>query len=352
MPLSKLVSDIQPLDQSAMAAARKRQDMLTKPRGSLGRLEDVACQVAGITRQMPPLIGNKTVIIMAADHGVVAEGVSAYPSEVTAQMVANFLSGGAAINILTRQVGARVVVVDIGVATTLEPHPELRIRKIAPGTANMAHGPAMSREQALQSILVGVEICETEIANGADLIATGDMGIGNTTPSAAIAATLTSIAAYKYVGRGTGVDDSGLNRKVNAIERALSINQPNPLDGLDILSKVGGFEIGGLAGVILAAAAHQRPVVVDGFISTAAAMLAASLAPQACDYMIAAHRSQEQGHDLMLEWLKLSPLLDLRMRLGEGTGAALAMGLVEAACHILADMATFGEAGVSDKVQE
>ena len=351
MTLQTLLAQIRPLDESAIAAARIHQDQLTKPPGSLGRLEGLACQIAGITGIVPPVIQQKIVIIMAGDHGVVAEGVSAYPSEVTAQMVANFLNGGAAINVLARHVGARVVVVDAGVAVELEPHPDLVVMKIAPGTGNIAQGPAMTREQAIQAIQAGVLVFEAEIKRGVDIVATGDMGIGNTTPSAAIASALTGLPPHKFIGRGTGVDDLGLKKKLSAVERALVINQPDPLDGLDVLSKVGGFEIAGLTGVILAAAAHRRPVVVDGFISTSAALVAATLAPLSCDYMISAHRSQEQGHDLMLEWLKLTPLLDLHMRLGEGTGAVLAMSLAEAACKILAEMATFGEAGVSGKAE-
>ena len=352
MTIQSLISAISPLDEAAMAAARLRQDTLTKPRGSLGRLESLSIQVAGITRQATPGIQQKVVTVMVGDHGVVAEGVSAYPSEVTAQMVYNFLRGGAAINVLSRLYGARVVIVDMGVATDLAPHPDLIVKKVAHGTANFAQGPAMSREQAIQAIFAGAAVVESEIARGADLFATGDMGIGNTTPSAAIAAALSGLPVAGFAGRGAGIDDAGLNHKISAIKRGLEVNQPDARDGLDVLAKVGGFEIGGLAGVILAAAAHRRPVVVDGFISTAAAMIAVSLAPQVRPYLIAAHRSQERGHDLMLEWLQAEPLLDLQMHLGEGTGAALAMSLVEAACRTLAEMATFSEAGVSDKAEE
>ena len=286
---------------------------------------------------------------MAGDHGVVAEGVSAYPQEVTPQMVLNFLGGGAAINVLSRHVGARVVIVDLGVATDIPAHPDLLVKKVAYGTQNITLGPAMTRQQAEQAILTGVEIVEAEIARGLDILATGDMGIGNTTPSAAIACAVTDKPASEICGRGTGVDDEGLKRKIFAVEQALSVNQPNPADGLDLLAKIGGFEIGGLAGAILGAAANQRPVVIDGFISTAAAIIAATLAPQVKDYLIAAHTSQELGHRLMTDWLGLTPLLDLQMRLGEGTGAVLAMSLVEAACKTLDEMATFGEAGVSEK---
>jgi len=280
---------------------------------------------------------------------VTAEGISAYPSEVTPQMVLNFLMGGAAINVLARHIGARVVIVDIGVAAEMEPHPDLVNKKIALGTQNIARGPAMTREQALQAIETGVDVATAEIEKGLDILATGDMGIGNTTPSAAIAAAITGRSPEEIVGRGTGVDDDGLARKIKAVRRALDVNRPDPQDGLDILTKVGGFEIAGLTGAVLAAAAHRRPVVIDGFISTAAAMIAVCMAPDVKAYLVSAHRSQELGHQIMLEWLGLEPLLDLQLRLGEGTGAVLAISLVEAACKILSEMATFSEAGVSDK---
>jgi len=350
MQLEKIIRLIQPLDEIAMRSAQVRQDMLTKPPGSLGRLEELSIQLAGITTNPFPSMELKTVIVMAADHGVTREGVSAYPSEVTPQMVLNFLHGGAAINVLARQANARVVVVDMGVASEIEDASgELVRRKIGPGTANLAQGPTMTREQAIESIQSGIEICETEIARGVGILATGDMGIGNTTPSAAIACSLMGQAPENVVGRGTGVDDAGLKRKIAVITCALDVNKPNANDALDVLAKVGGFEIGGLVGVILAAAANRKPVVIDGFISTAAAMIAVSLAPAARGYMIAAHVSQERGHKLMLEWLGLKPLLDLNLRLGEGTGAALAFHLIEASARILREMATFREAGVSDK---
>ncbi len=338
-----------------MAAARARQDTLTKPPGSLGRLEDLAIRLAGITGQPLPEIVHKVIVTMAGDHGVVAEGVSAFPQAVTAQMVANFLRGGAAINVLAHHLGARVVIVDMGVTADVEKdhaartHTNLVVKKIAPGTGNIARGPAMSREQALLALTAGVEVVEAELARGLDILGVGEMGIGNTTPSAAIAAALTGYSPAEIVGRGTGVDDAGLARKVSAVERALSVNQPDPADALDVLAKVGGFEIGGLAGAMLASAAHRRPVMVDGFIATAAAMIAASLAPQSRPYLIAAHRSRERGHGIMLDWLGLEPLLDLEMRLGEGTGAALGISLAEAACKVLCEMATFDEAGISGR---
>jgi len=351
MNLETLISKIQPLDQAAMQKARLRQDTLTKPQGSLGRLEELSVQLAGITGKAIPEIKDKVIITMAGDHGVVAEGVSAYPQEVTPQMVLNFLSGGAAINVLARHIQARVVIVDMGVASDIPANEKLIVKKAAHGTANIARGPAMRREQAVDSILSGVEIVEAEVVRGLDIAGTGDMGIGNTTPSAAIACALMGQNPRDIAGRGTGVDDAGLKRKIDAIERALDVNRPNQKDGLDVLAKVGGFEIGGLAGVMIGAAANRKPVMVDGFISTAAAMIAVSIAPQCRDYLIAAHRSKEHGHGLMLDWLGLKPLFDLDLRLGEGTGAALGIAMAEAACKILAEMATFGEAGVSEKQQ-
>jgi len=347
--LQNIITRIQGLDEAAMASARARQNMLTKPAGSLGRLEELSIQLAGISGKEIPAIHDKVIITMAGDHGVVTEGVSAFPQEVTPQMVLNFLQGGAAINVLARHVGARITIVDMGVAADMEPHPALLVKKIAHGTANISQGPAMTREQAEQAVMAGVEVVEAEIAKGLDIVGTGDMGIGNTTPSAAIAAALTGIEPAKLAGRGTGVDDEGLKRKIEAIERALAFNNPNPEDGLDVLAKVGGFEIGGLAGVILGAAANRKPVMVDGFISTAAAMIAVTIAPAVRPYLISAHRSQEYGHSQMVEWLGLKPLVDLDFRLGEGTGAALGISFAEAACKILAEMATFAEAGVSDK---
>ncbi len=348
--IEEIIKQIQPLDEAAMQAARERQNKLTKPQGSLGRLEELSIQLAGMTANPQPTMEHKVVIVMAADHGVTREGVSAYPAEVTPQMVLNFLHGGAAINVLSRQAGARVVVVDMGVAVEIDdPRGQLIQRRVGAGTANLAQGPAMTREQAEESIQSGIEVALAEISEGADILATGDMGIGNTTSSAAIACALMNQSAEMIAGRGTGVDDDGLKRKLAVIARALDVNKPNAKDGLDLLSKVGGFEIGGLAGVMLASAANRKPIVVDGFISTAAALIAVSLAPAAREYMIAAHASQERGHKLMLEWLGLKPLLDLNLRLGEGTGAVLAFHLIEASTRILREMATFDEAGVSDK---
>ncbi|MAG37199.1 MAG: nicotinate-nucleotide--dimethylbenzimidazole phosphoribosyltransferase [Dehalococcoidia bacterium] len=350
--LGQLVTGIADLDRQAIAAARARQDVLTKPPGSLGRLEALSIQLAGITGQATPTLKHKVIVTMAGDHGVVAEGVSAYPQAVTGQMVANFLRGGAAVNVLARHVDARVVVVDMGIATQVAAQRGLVIKKQACGTGNIVRGPAMTRAQATSVVLDGAQVVEAELARGLDILGAGDMGIGNTTPSAAIAAVLTGNTPAEIVGRGTGVDDAGLSRKVAAVEQALAANQPDPVDALDVLAKVGGFEIGGLAGAMLATAAARRPVMLDGFISTAAAMIAVGLAPQVRAYLIASHRSQERGHRLMLDWLELEPLLDLELRLGEGTGAALGISLAQAACAVLAEMATFSEAGVSEAPPE
>ena len=349
MFLDSLISTIDPLDEAAMRAARARQDTLTKPRGSLGRLEELSIQLAGIKADPFPSVKRKAIIVMAADHGVALEGVSAYPSDVTAQMVLNFLRGGAAINVLARQAEARVTVVDIGVAADFEPMPGLVRRKIMHGTRNLAQGPAMTREEAEQALQVGVDVFNDEATRGLDIVATGDMGIGNTTPSSAIVAAMTGFSVAQVVGRGTGIDDQGLERKIKVIEQALAVNQPDANDAMDILHKVGGLEIAGLAGVMIAAASGRIPVVVDGFISTAAAMIAVAFAPRVRDYLISAHQSVEIGHQAMLKHLNLNPLLDLNLRLGEGTGAVLAFHLIEASARILCEMATFDEAGVSDK---
>jgi len=346
MSLEKTLSQIRELDREAMAKNQARLDILTKPPGSLGVLEEISLKLAGITGNPMPTIGDKAVVVMAGDHGIVQEGVAAFPQEVTPQMVLNFLAGGAAINVLSRHVGARVVCVDIGVISTVS-HPGLIVKKVKTGTNNMAKGPAMSREEAVKALEVGIDIATEQVRNGCTLLATGDMGIGNTTPSTAILAALTGLPVGNIVGRGTGVDDHRLALKIKAIERALEVNQPNPKDGLDILAKVGGLEIGGLAGVILGAAATRTPVVIDGFISTAAALIAATVEPRAKDYMIASHVSEEPGHKHMLDYLQLPPMLHMKMRLGEGTGAVLAFNLVEAATKILHEMATFADAGIS-----
>ena len=347
--LSNTIEMIKPVDERAMAEARARQNQLTKPRGSLGRLEELSIQLAGIQGRPIPQIRQKAIITMAGDHGVVAEKVGNWPQEVTAQMVYNFLSGGAGINVIARQVGARVVVVDMGVATELKPSPELLSRKLAPGTQNMARGPAMTEEQAVRSIETGIDIVATEVAKGLDIVGTGDMGIGNTTPSAAICSVITGKPVAEVTGRGTGLTDEQLAHKVKVVEQAIRLNCPDPKQPLDVLTKVGGFEIGGLAGVMLGAAAHRIPVVIDGFISGAAALMATALVPHLKDYLLAAHLSAEVGHRAMLDYMGLKPLLNLEMRLGEGTGAALGIFLAETSARVLAEMSTFAEAGVSDK---
>lgn len=348
--LETLIRRVPPADEEARAAVLARQDRLTKPPGSLGVLEDLSARLAAAQGTSRPAAARKAILVMAGDHGVVAEGVSVWPAEVTAQMVGNFLAGGAAINVLARQVGARVVVADLGVAAPVPDHPALRRRKVAPGTANLARGPAMTRDQALAALLHGAGLLEEE-APDLDLVGLGDMGIGNTTPSAALAAALTGLPAAVLAGPGAGLDPAGVARKAEVVDRALRLHRPpggwEDLDGVDLLARLGGFEIAGLAGAALAAAGRRIPVILDGFIATAAAMAAVRLAPAVRPYLVAAHRSREPGHRAMLEWLGLEPLLDLRMRLGEGSGAALAMAVAEAACRTLEEMATFGEAGVS-----
>jgi len=347
--LTDIIKNIQPLDKNAMSLARARQEILTKPAGSLGRLEDLSIRLAGIQAKSKPQVKQKAVIVMVADHGVVAEGTSAYPQTVTAQMVLNFVRGGAAINVISRQIGARVIVVDIGIAGKTSSFLGILRHKIAQGTQNMCVGPAMSLDQARLSIETGIEVVQSEINKGLDIVGTGEMGIGNTTASSAICAVITGKSVAEVTGRGTGLSDEQLQRKIAVIEKALKVNQPSAAQPLEVLAKVGGLEIGGLAGVILGAAANRVPVVIDGFISGAAALIASGLCPQVKDYLIAGHVSVEPGHQYLLDYLGLKPLLALEMRLGEGTGAALGMTLAEAACRTLSEMATFTEAGVSTK---
>jgi nicotinate-nucleotide--dimethylbenzimidazole phosphoribosyltransferase len=343
--LSRLREAIRPLSSGAAAEAQRHLDTLTKPPGSLGRLEEIAARLAALGGG-PPRVERPVVFTFAADHGVVAEGVSAYPQSVTAQMVENFARGGAAINVLARQAGARVVVADFGVAGPLAAVGDLVRCPIAPGTANMARGPAMTAGQARQAIERGAALAEEAIDAGADLLATGEMGIGNTTAASAITAAIVGAAPEAVTGRGTGVDDDAWRRKVEIVGVALRVNRPDPTDGLDVLAKVGGFEIAGLVGVILAGASRSVPVVVDGFISTAAALVAATLAPHVRGALFASHRSAEPGHALALGHLGLVPYLDLSLRLGEGTGAALFVHLARAAALIYREMATFKSAGV------
>lgn len=346
--LTDTVKKIKPLDKAAMDKAKARQDELTKPAGSLGRLEELSIQITGIQGKTKPAIENKAMITMAGDHGVVDEKVGNWPREVTAQMVESFLRGGAGINVLARQAGARIVFVDMGVASDLKPNEQLIVRKIDYGTHNICKGPAMTGKQAVKAIEAGIEIVNDEAKKGLDIVGTGDMGIGNTTASSAIFAAISGKKVEETTGRGTGLSDEQLAHKIDVIKRALSVNKPDPNKPMQVLAKVGGFEIGGLAGVMLGAAARRIPVVIDGFISGAAALIATSLSPQLKDYIIAAHVSAELGHATMLEYMGLKPLLNLEMRLGEGTGAALGIMIVEAAVRSLNEMATFAEAGVSE----
>ncbi|NPA26092.1 MAG: nicotinate-nucleotide--dimethylbenzimidazole phosphoribosyltransferase [Chloroflexi bacterium] len=349
MRWSDLRTRIPRLDEAAMVHARNRQQQLTKPPGSLGRLEDVAVHLAGIQATPRPRVQRKVFLVMAGDHGVTAEGVSPYPSEVTAQMVLNFLRGGAAISVLARWQQARLWVVDVGVDADLPEHPGLWIEKVRRGTGNIAREPAMRREEAEAALDVGVRAVERAAAEaGMDVLVLGEMGIGNTTPATALAAVFTGQPVERLVGRGTGLDDAGLARKRAVIERALALHQPDPRDPVAVLAAVGGLEIAALAGAMLAAAARRVPVMLDGFIATAAALVATALAPRVRDYLIPGHRSAEGGHGLMLAHLGLEPLLQLGMRLGEGTGAAVALAVVEAACRLHNEMATFAEAGVSE----
>ena len=350
--INEVIAEIEDLDSDLMGKAQERLDNLTKPQGSLGRLEELAKLIVGITRKESPTLKNKVIFTLAGDHGVTEEGVSAFPKEVTPQMVYNFLKGGAGINVLANHVGARVVVVDAGVAVGLEPHPDLVIKKINYGTKNMTKGPAMTREEAIRSIESGIEVFENELKKGIDIVGTGDMGIGNTTPSSAITAVFTGKPIETLTGKGAGVDDKGLKNKIEIIKRALEVNKPDPKDAIDVLSKIGGFEIGGLAGIILAAASRRIPVVIDGFISGAAALVAYHLEPKVKDYMLAGHCSVERGHKIILDHMGLKPILDLDLRLGEGTGAALSMSIIDAGVKIMTQMATFKSAGVSKKVKQ
>ncbi len=356
--LAETCRAIVPVDEDA---ARRMQQCLngkTKPRGSLGVLEDLACRVASVYGTESPPLPRKAVVVMAADHGVAEEGVSAYPAEVTAQMVKNFAAGGAAINVLARQADARILVVDMGVANgrrkpagtepTSRLTPAVRHSPLGPGTANITRGPAMSKETAVRALEIGIGVTAELIADGIGLIGVGDMGIGNTTSASALTAVLCGVSVERVTGRGTGIDDAGRQRKIQVIERALAVNYPDPADALDTLAKIGGFEIAGLAGVLLGAAARRIPVLLDGFITGAAALIAVHLCPIIRGYLIASHRSVEPGHQAILRELDLRPLLDLEMRLGEGTGAVLAMHLVEASLRIAREMATFTAAGVTD----
>lgn len=343
-----MAHSIPALDEEAMATARARQQDLTKPPGSLGRLEDLSVQIAGMTGESTPRLGSPVIVTMAGDHGVAAEGVSAFPQAVTAQMVANFAHGGAAVNALAGTVDAENLIVDMGVAADEYPGSDSVIRKrIGAGTDNIAAGPAMSREEAERAIQAGRDVV-AEHAPDADVIGLGDMGIGNTTPSAAISAAITGADAEVVTGHGSGIDEEVFQQKVSVVRTALETNDPDPEDGIDVLRTVGGFEIGGLAGVALEAASRRIPVVIDGFITGAGALLASRIDERAVDYFLPSHSSVESGHAVQLEELGIDPLFDLEMRLGEGTGAALGIGVYKGACDTLREMATFEEAGVSN----
>ncbi|HKC28773.1 MAG TPA: nicotinate-nucleotide--dimethylbenzimidazole phosphoribosyltransferase [Jatrophihabitans sp.] len=348
--LAETLAAVAPLDAAAVDAARQRQASLTKPPGSLGVLEDVSVQLAGLSGQCPPPLPEPaTVVVFAADHGVHAQGVTAWPQEVTAQMVANFVAGGAVINALARQAGADVVVVDVGVATDLDAADGLLLRKVRHGTRDMTQEPAMSRAEAVQAIEVGITVARDLVAEGSRCLLTGDMGIANTTASAALIASLTGAAAKTVTGRGTGVDDETLARKVSVVQRALAVHQPDPADPVGLLAAVGGLEHAALAGFVLGAAAERVPVVLDGVIACSAALVARALAPDCTAALIAGHRSVEPGASVALAALALTPLVDLDLRLGEGSGAALALPLVQGAARVLREVATFDSAGVTEK---
>lgn len=347
--LQQSIDAIRPPDAAIHTAALQRLADQARPQSSLGILEPVSARLAAIAGTLDVRLRNKVIVTCAGDHGVVAEGVSLFPQEVTAQMVYNFVAGGASVSVLAAHAGASVRVADLGVNYDFEPELPIFHKKVGKGTANFARRPAMSREQAIRSVEAGIEIVDQLVAEGrVDLLGTGDMGIGNTTASSAIIAAFSGLEVGKLTGRGTGIDDVALARKVGVIERGLALHMPNPDDPLDVLAKVGGFEIGGLAGLVIGAAAHRLPVVCDGLIATAGALVACELAPQVKPYLFAGHHSVEIGHRHMLERLGTTPLLDLQFRLGEGTGAAMAMHLLDAATRILADIKTFAEVGIAN----
>jgi nicotinate-nucleotide--dimethylbenzimidazole phosphoribosyltransferase len=349
--LERTIAAISPLDADAMRAAEARQLQLTKPPKALGRLETLSIQLAGIQGKEQPVIRDKAIAVMAADHGVVAEGVSAFPAEVTPAMVVNMVQGGAGINVIGRHVGARVIVTDLGVNADLS-DADIRHDKIRMGTANMAQGPAMTRDEAVRAIESGIRLVEEELEKGLDIICTGEVGIGNTTAASAVISVLSGEAAARVTGRGTGITQEALIGKVTTIEKAIAVNQPDRLDPVDVLAKVGGLDIAGMTGVFLGGAAHRLPVVMDGFISAAAALAAVRLCHECVDYILPSHVSIEVGHQVVLEELGLVPLFDLQMRLGEGTGAALSMSIIEASARILSEMATFESAGVAGDPSE
>jgi nicotinate-nucleotide--dimethylbenzimidazole phosphoribosyltransferase len=346
--LTETLAAIKPVDAGLLLEAQRRLDNKTKPLGSLGRLEEFARRYAAISGTLEPETMKKVIFTFAGDHGVVAEGVSAFPKEVTPQMVLNFLNGGAGVNVLARHVGADVLVVDVGVDYDFNAVPGLINRKVARGTRNFARGPAMTREESLAAMEVGIELANQAKSEGVSILGTGEMGIGNTTPSSAIIAAISGKSVREVTHRGTGINDAALENKIRVIEEGLALNKPDPRDPLDVLTKVGGLEIAAIAGLVIGAAANRLPVVIDGFISTAGALIASEMHPNIREYIFAAHESVEIGHRLMLEHMAAEPILDLRLRLGEGTGAALAIGLIEAGVKILKEMATFEAAGVAE----
>lgn len=350
--IRETIKGIGELDYRLMEKAQERLDNLTKPKGSLGRLEELAKLIVGITKKEKPVFKDKVIFTLAGDHGITEEGVSAYSKEVTSQMVYNFLKGRAGINVLARHIAARVIVVDMGVAKKLEiKDKRLKIKKINYGTKNFSKGRAMTKREAIRAIEAGIELVEEEFKKGIDIVGTGDMGIGNTTASSAITAVFTKRGVEEVTGRGTGIDDKTLEDKIKVIKKTLRLNRPDSSDPIDVLSKVGGFEIGGLSGVILASASKRIPVVIDGFISGVAALIAYHLQPKVREYMIASHCSAEKAHKIILDYLGLKPILNLDLRLGEGTGSALAIGIIEAGVKLLTQMATFEEASVSKGIE-
>lgn len=348
--LEETVSLIEPQNIQMREEAQTRLDQLAIPHWSLGKLQDLALNLAGMTSSMQPPVERRVVITCAGDHGIVAEGVSAFPKTVTIEMVKNFINKGASINALAAASNTDVLIADFGVDADLSAlGGKLINKKVGRGTRNFYREPAMTRVEAMRAIEGGIEIVKDNIAEY-DVFATGDMGIGNTTPSSAICSVMTGLSVQDVTGRGTGIDDPALSNKIRIIDEAITLRSPDKSDGIDVLSKVGGFEIGGIAGVILGAAAYKKPVVVDGFISTAGAMIAAAIAPDSKEYMISAHKSAELGHIRMLEHLRLDPVLDLDLRLGEGTGSAVCMNLLDSAVAVLANIMTFEEASVSPNI--
>jgi nicotinate-nucleotide--dimethylbenzimidazole phosphoribosyltransferase len=347
--IQRTIDNITPVDRALLPGIQARLDNLTKPPGSLGRLEDLAARYCLITGTLSPVLGPKRIYVFAGDHGVVAEGVSAYPNEVTPQMVHNMTSGGAAINVLARHARADVRVVDIGVASDLAKAEGLIQRKVRLGTDNIAEGPAMERVEAERAVAVGIELAHQAHDEGVKLLCTGDMGIGNTTPSSALMAVLLPCAVRDIVGRGTGIDDAALQRKIRAVEKAIAINNDRLSDPMDTLAALGGLEIAGIVGLILGAASRRIPVVVDGFISSAGALVASKMVPATMDYLFFSHCSAEAGHRTFFEKMGILPILDLGLRLGEGTGAVSALPLIEAGVKVYLEMATFDTAGVSNR---